>query len=314
MTIVVALGGNALLKRGETPDAATQAANIATAAQVLAELAADNSIVVTHGNGPQIGLLALQSEGCRGAKPYPLDVLGAESEGMIGYMLETALRNELPDRDIATLLTQIVVDPKDPAFAAPTKPIGPVYDEKRARQLAEERGWRVAPDRGGFRRVVASPRPRRIIEIETISLLVGHGVLVVCAGGGGIPVTETDTGWRGVEAVIDKDLSAALLGRQLGAEELIMLTDVGAVYVDWETPEARGISEATPDTLKDYDFAAGSMGPKVQAAIEFVEAAGAPAFIGRLSDLARIREGTAGTRIAPGAGMLALDESAGQRT
>jgi carbamate kinase len=311
MTIVVALGGNALLKRGDTPDAATQAANIATAAGALAHLAEDHSIVVTHGNGPQIGLLALQSEGYRGAKPYPLDVLGAESEGMIGYMLETALRNKLPGSDIATLLTQIVIDPKDPAFAEPTKPIGPVYDEERAGQLAAERGWHVAPDRDGFRRVVASPRPQRIIEIETISLLVGHGVLVVCAGGGGIPVTETAAGWRGVEAVVDKDLSAALLARQLCAEELIMLTDVDAVYVDWETPEAKRIAEATPDMLKGYDFAPGSMGPKVQAAIEFVEATGARAFIGCLSDLARIRESIAGTKVGPGAGILALDKSAG---
>ena len=311
MTIVIALGGNALLKRGETPDAATQAHNIAVAARVLAQLAADHSMIVTHGNGPQIGLLALQSESDRSAPPYPLDVLGAETEGMIGYMLETALRNELPDRDIATLLTQIVVDPKDPAFAAPSKPIGPVYDEERARQLAEERGWHVAPDGDRFRRVVASPRQQRIIEIGTISLLLDHGVLVVCAGGGGIPVTETRIGWRGVEAVIDKDRTAALLARQLGAEELIMLTDVDAVYVDWGTPDARGIAEATPDKLKGCDFAPGSMGPKVEAAVEFVETTGARAFIGGLSDLARIREGTAGTSIAPGAGILAFFESAG---
>ena len=311
MTLVVALGGNALLKRGETPDAVTQIRNIATAARVLAELAEDYSIVVTHGNGPQIGLLALQSESDPCAPPYPLDILGAESEGMIGYMLETALRNELPDRDIATLLTQIVVDPDDPAFAAPTKPIGPVLDATRARQLAGERGWHVAADGDRFRRFVASPRPRRIIEIGTIRLLVGHGVLVVCAGGGGIPVTETQTGWRGVEAVVDKDLSASLLARQLGAEELIMLTDVDAAYVDWESPEARAIAEATPDVLGGYDFAPGSMGPKVQAAIEFVEATGARAFIGRLADLTRVRDGVAGTAVVPGTGIWALRESAG---
>ncbi|UCH73369.1 MAG: carbamate kinase [Rhodospirillales bacterium] len=297
MTIVIALGGNALLQRGERPDVATQERNIVAAARELAALAVDHSLVVTHGNGPQIGLLALQAESCRDAPPYPLDVLGAESEGQIGYLLETALRNELPNRDIATLLTQIVVDPVDPAFGAPTKPIGPVYGAERARRLAQARGWHVAPDGDGFRRIVASPRPQRIIEIETIRLLVAHDILVVCAGGGGIPVVETDTGWHGVEAVIDKDLSAALLARDLGADALLMLTDVNAVYADWDGARARPLSAVTTVIIRNYTFAPGTMGPKVEAAIGFAEATGRMAGIGRLQDAAAILRGAAGTRV-----------------
>ena len=297
MLVVAALGGNALLRRGEKPEAATQAANVRTASRVLAEIARDHAIVVTHGNGPQVGLLALQSEAYDQVREYPLDVLGAESEGMIGYMIESGLRNALPGRDIATLLTQVLVDPEDPAFASPSKPIGPVYDKARARRLAEERGWAIARDGEAFRRVVPSPRPQRIIEIETIRLLVERGVLVICAGGGGIPVSATDSGWRGVEAVVDKDLSTALLARELGAEALIMLTDVDAVYAGWGTAAAEPIAETTPDALRTHSFPPGTMGPKVEAAIEFVEATGGIACIGRLSDAAAVLRGEAGTLV-----------------
>ena len=291
MLVVAALGGNALLRRGEPPEVKRQTANIRKAARALAEIAREHALVVTHGNGPQVGLLALQSGD-------PLEVLTAETEGMIGYMIETALRNELPGRDVAGLLTQIAVDPDDPAFAAPTKPIGPVYGEAEAKRLAGERGWTIAPDGDGFRHVVPSPRPLRILEIETIKLLVRNGVLVICAGGGGVPVIAGETGWRGVEAVIDKDHASALLARELGADALLMLTDVDAVYADWEGARARPLGAVNTDDLRKYEFAPGSMGPKVQAAIDFAEATGRMAGIGGLKDAAAMLRGEAGTRIA----------------
>lgn len=303
MTVLVALGGNALLLRGQKPDPDAQKANIGVAARALAALAREHPLVVTHGNGPQVGLLAMQAETGGQGRPFPLDVLGAETEGMIGYMLETALRNELPARDIATLLTQVVVDEDDPAFVAPSKPIGAVFDEATARRLAAERGWSIAPDGDGFRRVVPSPLPRDFIEISTIRLLVGHGVLVICAGGGGIPVTQAGAGWRGVEAVVDKDLSSALLARQIGAGMLLMLTDVEGVRTGWGTPEERALAEVSPDMIEYRDFAAGSMGPKVRAAVEFVEATGATAAVGRLADAPAILSGEAGTRFLAGRGI-----------
>lgn len=291
MLVVAALGGNALLRRGEPPEVKRQTANIRKAARALAEIAREHALVVTHGNGPQVGLLALQSGD-------PLEVLTAETEGMIGYMIETALRNELPGRAVAGLLTQIAVDPDDPAFAAPTKPIGPVYGEAEAKRLAGERGWTIAPDGDGFRHVVPSPRPLRILEIETIKLLVRNGVLVICAGGGGVPVIAGETGWRGVEAVIDKDHASALLARELGADALLMLTDVDAVYADWEGARARPLGAVNTDDLRKYEFAPGSMGPKVQAAVDFAEATGRMAGIGGLKDAAAMLRGEAGTRIA----------------
>lgn len=291
MLVVAALGGNALLRRGEPPEVKRQTANIRKAARALAEIAREHALVVTHGNGPQVGLLALQSGD-------PLEVLTAETEGMIGYMIETALRNELPGRAVAGLLTQIAVDPDDPAFAAPTKPIGPVYGEAEAKRLAGERGWTIAPDGDGFRHVVPSPRPLRILEIETIKLLVRNGVLVICAGGGGVPVIAGETGWRGVEAVIDKDHASALLARELCADALLMLTDVDAVYADWEGARARPLGAVNTDGLRKYEFAPGSMGPKVQAAVDFAEATGRMAGIGGLKDAAAILRGEAGTRIA----------------
>jgi carbamate kinase len=263
-------------------------------------LAGDHEVVLTHGNGPQVGLLALQALAYTDVPAYPLDVLGAESEGMIGYVLEQELRNRLPGRDAVTVLTQVVVDPGDPAFAAPSKPIGPVYTEEQARRLAQERGWAIAPDGGHFRRVVPSPHPQRIVEIAAIRLLVETGAIVVCTGGGGIPVVEEQGLLRGVEAVVDKDLAAALLARELGADLLLLLTDVAAVERRFGRPDARPIARVTPAGLRRERFAEGSMGPKVEAACRFVEATGGRAGIGALADAARIAIGEAGTLVVPG--------------
>lgn len=299
MRVVIALGGNALLRRGEPLEASVQRRNVAAAALALAPVARDHQVVITHGNGPQVGLLALQSEAYREVRPYPLDVLGAESEGMIGYLIEEELRNALPDREVATLLTQVIVDATDPAFAAPAKPIGPVYPEAVARRLAAERGWTVGPDGRHWRRLVPSPEPRRIIELPAIRLLVEAGVIVICAGGGGVPVVQdAGGGLRGVEAVIDKDLAAALLATTLGVEALLLLTDVDAVYAGWGTPEARAIHRASPACLRQMTFAPGSMGPKIEAACRFVATGGHFAAIGALEDAAAVLEGKAGTRIA----------------
>jgi carbamate kinase len=298
--IVVALGGNALLRRGEPPTAPIQREHAREAMTAVAELARENDVIVTHGNGPQVGLLALQASAYTKVPPYPLDVLGAESEGMIGYVLEQELENQLPGRGVVTILTQIVVDPADPAFTTPTKPIGPVYTEEQARTLADELGWAIAPDNEHFRRVVASPQPLRIVELTAIRLLVDAGALVVCAGGGGIPVMVDEHGFlRGVEAVIDKDLAGELLARSLDADYLLMLTDVEAVVAGWGEQDARPIRRATPEELRRRQFAAGSMGPKVDAACRFVEATGGTAGIGALQDAAAIVAGTAGTTVSP---------------
>jgi carbamate kinase len=300
MLVVAALGGNALVRRGEPADVATQRGNVGTAVEAIAAVAADHDVVVTHGNGPQVGLLALQGEAYKEVDPYPLDVLGAETEGMIGYLLEQELVNELGRARVATLLTQVVVDAGDPAFERPTKPIGPVYDREAAERLAAARGWALAPDAGGLRRVVASPEPRSIVELPTIRLLVEAGVLVVCVGGGGIPVLLDDHGrLRGVEAVIDKDLAAALLACSLQADALLLLTDVPAVVDDRDTLNARPLGEVASAELRAIDFEPGSMGPKVEAACRFVEATGALAGIGALGDAAAILRGERGTRIRP---------------
>jgi carbamate kinase len=296
--VVVALGGNALIRRGERAEAATQRANIVRAVRAVAAVARHHEVVVTHGNGPQVGLLALQADAYRDVAPYPLDVLGAESEGMIGYLLEQELMNALPGRPVATLLTQVTVDAADPAFAQPSKPIGPVYEEPEGKRLAAERGWAVAPDGGGVRRVVASPEPRAILELATIRLLVAAGVLVVCAGGGGIPVTMTAEGAvHGVEAVVDKDRAAALLAEQLDADALLLLTDVPRVVAGWGTTTAHELDRATPTQLRELTFAAGSMGPKIEAACRFVERTGGRAAIGALEDAEAILAGRAGTQI-----------------
>jgi len=296
--IVVALGGNALLRRGEPTDAETQRRNVAVAADALAELAQEHTLVITHGNGPQVGLLALESGTSGAGEPYPLDVLGAESEGMIGYLLEQGLRERMPQCQSATLLTQVIVDAEDPAFAHPSKPVGAVYDRESAQRIAAERGWSVAPDGSGYRRVVPSPEPREIVELETIKLLVDAGVLVICAGGGGVPVIADGDGvLRGVQAVIDKDHSAALLARELGADALLLLTDVSCVQRDYGSEHARPIRSFVAGELDPSEFAEGSMRPKIEAASDFVASTGGLAAIGGLGEAADVLAGRSGTRV-----------------
>ena len=303
MRVVIALGGNALLRRDEPLTAEAQRRNVAEAARAVAEVAREHEVLVTHGNGPQVGLLALREEDS-GTAGFPLDVLGAETEGMIGYLVAQELGNQLPERAVATLLTQVEVDPADPAFRTPSKPIGPTWTEAEAVSLAARRGWRIArdgdPRSNLWRRVVPSPEPLRILEVSTLRLLADHGVLVVCAGGGGIPVVFDPWGRvHGVEAVIDKDTTAALLARETGADALLLLTDVERVMAGWGTPGARPLAEATPSELRALDFAPGSMGPKVDAALRFVEETGGFAAIGALADAPRILAGEAGTRVLP---------------
>jgi len=294
---VVALGGNALIRRGERPTIEIQRQRLAETAATLAGLARSHDLVVTHGNGPQIGLLALRAAGSRAGPAEPLDVLGAESEGQIGYLIEQALRAALPGREIATLLTQVVVDPDDPAFATPTKPVGPAYRAAEAEAVAAAQGWTMGEDGAWFRRLVPSPEPRRILEIATIRLLIDAGVIVICAGGGGIPVAIDAAGTiRGIEAVIDKDLAGALLATEIGADVLMLLTDVDAVYRDFGKPSAHAIRRAHPDSIDPADFPAGSMRPKVEAARRFA-ATGGLGLIGALADAEALLAGRAGTRI-----------------
>jgi carbamate kinase len=299
MLIVIALGGNALLHRGEALTAENQRENVKIAAAALAPLTAEHQLVITHGNGPQVGLLALQDSAYREDVHYPLDILDAETEGMIGYMIEQELGNLLPAGvRCATLLTQTEVDPRDPAFDHPSKPIGPVYDRAESQRVTERRGWRMAPDGESFRRVVPSPRPQRILEMAVIELLVEQQVIVICAGGGGIPVVRRDDGQLvGVESVIDKDSASSLLARELAADAFIMLTDVEAVYRDWGGKDARALRRISSREIDRMSFAAGSMAPKVAAACEFVEQTGGLAGIGQLKDAQAILTGEAGTAI-----------------
>jgi len=298
----VALGGNALLRRGQPLSAEVQRQNVKVAAQALAPVALRNQLVISHGNGPQVGLLALQSASSPDLTPYPLDVLGAETEGMIGYMIEQELGNLVPfEVPFATILTMVEVDPEDPAFANPTKPIGPAYSEEEAQRLAAENGWTVKRDGPCWRRVVASPLPLRIFEIRPVKWLLEKGAIVICAGGGGIP-TMYLPGTRtlvGAQVVVDKDRASALLARELEAEVLVMATDADAVYVDWGTPRQRPLGRTTPQELERHDFAAGSMGPKVEAACDFVRRTARRAAIGALQDVERMVDGTAGTQVLP---------------
>jgi carbamate kinase len=300
MRIVAALGGNALIRRHEAGDVETQRRNVEIAAAALAPLAAEHELIVTHGNGPQIGLLAMRAANGSGP-PVPLDILGAESEGLIGYMVAQGLENVLPEREIATLLTQVVVDPDDPAFNRPTKPIGPVYDSREAAfRMAKDHHWDIAADGDVWRRVVPSPEPQRIVELATIELLVRAQVIVVCVGGGGVPVVVDESGRiQGVEAVIDKDLAASLLARQLDADALLLLTDVEGVESDFGAPGSAVISSARPDELRALKLAAGSMGPKVEAACRFAEATGGRAVIAQLDAAGEALAGRAGTAVAP---------------
>jgi len=302
MRIVIALGGNALLQRGQPMTAENQRANIRLAAERIASIAPGNEIVVAHGNGPQVGLLALQDLAYEAVDPYPLDVLGAETEAMIGYVIEQELGNLLPfEQPFATVLTMIEVDPDDPAFANPTKPIGPVYDKATAERLAAEHGWAIAPDGDKYRRVVASPKPQRIFEIRPIRLLVEQGVIVICAGGGGIPTMYGKDGkLHGVQAVIDKDLAGSLLARELDADLLVIATDVDGVYTGWGTPEQAKLGSVTVEEIVEMKLPAGSMGPKVAAACEFASATKNEAVIGSLADIDTIVTGSAGTRVRAG--------------
>jgi carbamate kinase len=299
MRVLVALGGNAILKRGEPLTAENQRNNIRIAAETLAPIGREHQLIVSHGNGPQVGLLALQGAAYSKTELYPLDVLGAETEGMIGYMIEQELGNILPfEQPFATLLSMTEVDPDDPAWKRPDKPIGPVYSKEDSERLAAERGWAMAPDGAGFRRVVPSPKPKRIFQTRPVRWLLEKGCIVICAGGGGIPTMYGPDGkLHGVEAVVDKDRAGALMARELDCDLFVMATDADAVYLDWGTPSARAIRQATPAALRPIRFAEGSMGPKVESAIEFVERTGKTAAIGALADISRIVRGDAGTRI-----------------
>ena len=315
MRVLVALGGNALLRRGESMTADAQRANVRTAAAALAPLADRHQLVVSHGNGPQVGLLALQASAYADVEAYPLDVLGAETEGMIGYMIEQELGNLLPaDVPFATILTMVEVDGSDPAFADPTKFVGPVYDAEQARALAEAKGWVFKLDGSSHRRVVPSPQPKRIFEIRPIRWLLEHGTIVICAGGGGIPtmwLPDRERTLGGVEAVIDKDLASELLAREVEADLYVMATDVDGVYRGWGTPEQQRLDQVTPEELRQMDFAAGSMGPKVEAAARFVEATGKRAAIGSLEDIEKIVDGTGGTNIVPASSTSSTSERSG---
>jgi carbamate kinase len=303
MRIVIALGGNALLRRSDPMTTEVQRRNVRVAARAIAPLAAGHDVVVVHGNGPQVGLLSLQAESYTGAEPYPLDVLDAGTQGMIGYLIQQELRSVLPpDSQVATLLTMITVDPGDPAFTNPTKFVGPVYPKEAADKLAADKGWVFRPDGSAWRRVVPSPEPQQILEIQPISWLLERGTVVICAGGGGIPTmhpAEDGGELTGVEAVIDKDLASELLAGEIGADLFIMVTDVDGVYLHWGTPDQRQLGQVTPEELAGHEFAAGSMGPKVKAAVRFVTKTGRRAAIGSLNDIAAIVTGEAGTQVAP---------------
>jgi carbamate kinase len=280
-----------------------QRTNVRIAAQALAPVSRDHQLIITHGNGPQVGLLALQAHAYAGVDPYPLDVLGAETEGMIGYMLEQELGNLVPfEVPLATLLTMVEVDPADPAFGNPTKFVGPVYDRPDADRLEQEKGWTFKQDGDKWRRVVPSPLPKRIFEIRPITWLLDKGAIVICAGGGGIPTAYAPGGTRklgGIEAVIDKDLSRELLARELNADLFVMATDVGGVYLDFGTPNQRMLGRVTAAELTEHPFPAGSMGPKVAAAIQYVQLTGKRAAIGALADIEGIVAGEKGTNIVP---------------
>ena len=298
MRIVVALGGNALLRRGQPMTAENQRENVKVAAKALAPISTDNQLVISHGNGPQVGLLALQSAAYEEVEAYPLDVLGAQTEGMIGYMIEQELGNLLSiEIPFATILTMVEVDPEDPAFDNPTKPIGPIYSEEDAARLSNEKGWIMKPDGKHWRRVVPSPEPHRIFELRPIHWLLEQGTIVICAGGGGIPtIYDEDGNLSGVEVVIDKDRASALLAFELEADLLVLATDTDGVYLDWGTESAKRVEKTTPDEIEQYEFAAGSMGPKVEAACDFVKRSGQRAVIGALTDLEAMVNGTAGTQ------------------
>ena len=304
MRVVVALGGNALLQRGEPMTTEVQRQNVRKAAPALALIAADHELVLSHGNGPQVGLLALQAAAYTDAEPSTLDVLGAQTQGMIAYVLEQELRNYFPPTErFATVLTMVEVDKDDPAFAHPTKFVGPIYPEGQAQKLAEEKGWPFRKDGASWRRVVPSPLPQHIFELDAIKALLDLDIVVICTGGGGIPTLVTEAEGRPmpsvVEAVIDKDFATELLAREVGADLYVMATDVDGVYTSWGTPDQHRLDRVTPEELRGLQFPAGSMGPKVEAAARFVEATGGRAAIGGLGDIEQIVDGKAGTQVVP---------------
>ena len=302
MKVVIALGGNALLRRGERADADVQMANVRIAAKAVAEIAKEHNVVLTHGNGPQVGLLALQADAYKDVTPYPFDVLGAESQGMIGYMVAQCVGNDLPDRQVVNIITQTEVDPNDPTYSDPRKFVGPVYDKETAEKLAAERGWTIAADGKYFRRVVPSPQPKKIVEIDTIRQLVDSGAMVIASGGGGIPVIRNEQGrLEGSEAVIDKDMSASIMAAELDADALLILTDAPSIALDWGTPDQKEIKEVSPEKLQEYSFAKGSMGPKVEAVCRFANTGKGFGAVGRLEDALDILNGKAGTIIRKGA-------------
>jgi carbamate kinase len=322
--VVVALGGNALIHRGEQGSTEVQRRNLADAARALAELdRLGHELILTHGNGPQVGFLAIEADAARDVvPPPPLDVLVAESQGQIGYLLAEALDQRLAaegiQRPVAVVMTRTIVNRRDPAFRRPTKPVGPVYDEGTARTLAEERGWTIAPDGAGWRRVVPSPAPSDIVEIESIRTLADAGILVIASGGGGIPVSRECLATSGIEAVVDKDRAAVVLAERVMADALLLLTDVPAVFDRWGTPDARPVSNLTLDEaaarIADGRFPPGSMGPKVAAAAEFTRATGGYAAIGSLGEAAAVLAGRAGTAIvAPGVAGAGSALSTGDR-
>lgn len=287
------------MQRGEAPSAAAQRTHMRETATALAPVISAHDVVITHGNGPQVGFLALQTAACGPA--MPLDVLGAESEGMIGYVIEQELIAAAPQKPIVTVLTQTVVDATDPSFSRPSKPIGPVYDQAEGQRLAEAHGWALAAESSGVRRIVPSPHPIAVLERDVIALLLDNGVTVVCAGGGGVPVIrQADGSLHGVEAVVDKDRTSALLADLLDIDQLLILTDVKGVYDGWGGPKARVLRDVPAAQLAEMHFPEGSMGPKVEAACHFVSRPGRTAVIGRLQDAALMLEGRAGTRVTFG--------------
>ncbi|MEB8289609.1 carbamate kinase [Klebsiella michiganensis] len=299
MKIAIALGGNALLRRNESMTAENQRSNIELACRAIARLGEKHQLILSHGNGPQIGLLSLQADAYADKlTPYPFDILGAETQGMIGYLFAQELRNAMPSSEIAAVLTQVEVDEKDPALKHPTKFIGPVYTREVAEMIAQEKGWTIKSDGQYYRRVVPSPRPKSILEIASIRALVDAGTVVVACGGGGIPVTIKDDMGKGLEAVIDKDLCCGLLADKLEADLLILATDVKCVFIDYGKPEAKAIRAANPQALAALSFSAGSMGPKIEATCEFVSKTGNRAMIGALDDIERMVAGDAGTTIS----------------
>ncbi|MER6945693.1 carbamate kinase [Nonomuraea sp. NPDC000554] len=303
MRVIVALGGNALLRRGQKPDARLQVGNVAESVKTLAKLAEKHELIITHGNGPQVGLLALESTADPNlTRPYPFDTLGAATQGMIGYWILQALQNALPGRQVMAMVTQTLVSAVDPAFENPTKFVGQVYDQQEAEKLAKEYGWTVRADGEYWRRVVPSPAPQRVVETRLIRRSVREGVVVVCAGGGGVPVIRDARGrLTGVEAVIDKDLTASMLAEALECDAFLILTDVPRVMRDFGAPSQSEIANTTPHELRAIDFPAGSMGPKVEAVCRFVETTGDMAAIGRLDQAEQILEGAAGTIVTPNA-------------